>query len=240
MWMICTKEFRQFFSSLTGYIAIVTFLLLNGLFLFVFPDTSLLEYGYASLDGYFRIAPWIFLFLIPTITMKSFSEEYKTGTFEMLKTYPLTPSQIVWGKFFGALFIVFLALLPTIIYAISMQQLSTVGGIDTGSTIGSYMGLLLLGSVFTAIGICTSSFTSNTVIAFILGAVVCLLFYAGFDALASLPIFRNGADYYLQMIGLNFHYKNISRGVIDIRDILYFLGIIYLCAWVMRRNILIR
>ncbi|PZP41562.1 MAG: gliding motility-associated ABC transporter permease subunit GldF, partial [Pseudopedobacter saltans] len=133
MWMICTKECRQFFSSLTGYIAIVTFLLLNGLFLFVFPNTSLLDYGYASLDGYFHIAPWIFLFLIPTITMKSFSEEYKTGTFEMLKTYPLTPAQIVWGKFFGALFIVFLSLLPTVIYAVSMQKLSAVGGIDTGS-----------------------------------------------------------------------------------------------------------
>lgn len=240
MWMICTKECRQFFSSLTGYIAIVTFLLLNGLFLFVFPNTSLLEYGYASLDSYFRIAPWIFLFLIPTITMKSFAEEYKSGTFEMLKTYPLTPAQIVWGKFFGALFIVFLSLLPTIIYAVSMQKLSAVGGIDTGSTIGSYIGLLLLGSVFTAIGICTSSFTSNTVIAFILGAVICLFFYAGFDAIASLPIFQNGADYYLQMIGLNFHYKNISRGVVDIRDLVYFIGIIYLCGLVTRRNLLIR
>ena len=240
MWMICTKECRQFFSSLTGYIAIAIFLLLNGLFLFVFPDTSLLDYGYASLDGYFRVAPWIFLFLVPTVTMKSFSEEYRSGTFEMLKSYPLTPAQIVWGKFLGAFSIVFLSLVPTVVYAVSMQRLSAVGGIDTGSTIGSYIGLLLLGSVYTAVGVCTSSFTSNTVVAFLLSAVVCLFFYAGFDAVASMPLFQNGADYYLQMVGFNFHYKNISRGVVDIRDIVYFLGIIYLCALVSRRNILIR
>src|SRR6476646_5296182 len=138
MLMICTKEWRQFFGSLSGYIAMVVFLLLCGLMLFVFPDTSLLDFGYASLNGFFDIAPWILLFLVPTVTMRSLADEYKGGTFELLKTMPLKPSQIVWGKFFGALLVVALALLPTIIYAVSIQQLSAVGGIDVGATIGSY------------------------------------------------------------------------------------------------------
>ena len=142
MWMICKKEWQQFFSSLTGYIALVVFLLLNGLFLFVFPDTSILDFGYASLGSFFNLAPWILLFLVPVITLRSLADEYKTGTFELLKTMPLTPSQIVWGKFFGALIIVVTALLPTIIYAVSIQQLSVTGGIDIGATIGSYIGLI--------------------------------------------------------------------------------------------------
>ena len=197
MWMICTKEWRQFFSSLTGYIALIVFLLLNGLLLFVFPDTSLLDFGYASLDGFFDLAPWILLFLIPTITMRSFADEYKGGTFELLKTMPLKPSQIVYGKFFGALLIVLLALIPTIIYAFSLQALSAVGGLDVGSTIGSYIGLLLLGAVFTSVGICASSFTNNTVVAFISGAFVCFLLYTGFEAVSKLPVFafRDGLLY---------------------------------------------
>src|SRR2546423_12270742 len=140
MWMICKKEWNQFFSSLTGYIALVVFLLLNGLIFFVFPNTSLLDFGYASLDGFFSLAPWILLFLIPTITMRSLADEYKAGTFELLKTMPLRASQIVWGKYFGALLVVIIALLPTIIYAVSMQRLSAVGGIDVGATTGSYLG----------------------------------------------------------------------------------------------------
>src|SRR6478736_6510626 len=141
MWMICKKEWSQFFSSLTGYIALVVFLLLNGLIFFVFPDTSLLDFGYASLDGFFSMAPWVLLFLIPTITMRSLADEYKGGTFELLKTLPLTSSQIVWGKFFGVLLIVLLALIPTTVYAFSLQHLSASGGIDVGATIGSYIGL---------------------------------------------------------------------------------------------------
>jgi ABC-2 type transport system permease protein len=238
MWRICTKECRQFFSSLTGYIAIIAFLLLNGLFLFVFPETSILDYGYATLDGYFSIAPWIFLILIPMITMRSLAEEYKSGTFELLKTLPLSPAQIVWGKFMGATLIVLLSLLPTIIYAISIQMLSSTGGIDTGSTIGSYIGLLLIGCVFAAIGICTSSFTSNIVVAFISGVILSLLLYKGFDSIGSL--LSSDSDYYIQMFGLNFHYKNISKGVVDIRDILYFLGIIYLCLLVSKRNVILK
>jgi len=237
MWMICTKEWRQFFSSLTGYIALVVFLLLNGLLLFVFPDTSLLDFGYASLNGFFDVAPWILLFLIPTITMRSIADEYKSGTFELLKTMPLTPAQIVWGKFFGALLIVLLALIPTITYAISIQALSAVGGLDVGSTIGSYTGLLMLGAVFTSVGICTSSFTNNTVVAFIGGAFLCFLLYTGFEAVSKLPVFASGMDYYIEMLGIKFHYNSISKGVIDVRDIIYFIGVIFIFLLITQRNV---
>lgn len=237
MWMICKKEWQQFFSSLTGYIALVVFLLLNGLFLFVFPDTSILDFGYASLANFFNLAPWILLLLVPTITMRSLADEYKSGTFEILKTMPLTPSQIVWGKFFGAFIIVVTALIPTIIYVVSIQQLSVTGGIDIGGTIGSYFGLIFLGAVFTAIGICASSFTNNTVVAFITGAFVCFLLYNGFDAISKLPMFTAGWDYYIEMLGINFHYRSMSRGVIDSKDIIYFSGMIVLFLFITKRNI---
>lgn len=214
----------------------IVFLLLCGLMLFVFPDTSLLDFGYASLNGFFEIAPWVLLFLVPTITMRSLADEYKGGTFELLKTMPLTPSQIVWGKFFGALLIVTLTLLPTIIYAFSLQALSAVGGLDVGSTIGSYIGLLMLGAVFTAVGVCTSSFTNNTIVAFVSGAFVCFLLYTGFEAVSKLPVFAAGADYFIEMLGIRFHYNSISKGVIDIRDIVYFLGVIFLFMLVTQRN----
>jgi len=124
MWMICKKEWQQFFSSLTGYIALAVFLLLNGLMLFVFPDTSILEFGYASLSGFFNLAPWVLLLMVPTITMRSFADEFKSGSFELLRTLPLTPAHLVWGKFFGAILITFCAVIPSLIYAVSVQQLS--------------------------------------------------------------------------------------------------------------------
>lgn len=240
MWMICKKEWQQFFSSLTGYIALAVFLLLNGLFLFVFPDSSILDFGYATLAAFFNLAPWILLFLVPTITMRSFADEYRAGTFELLRTMPLTSAQLVWGKFFGALFIVITALVPTIVYAVSVQALSVTGGIDVGGTIGSYIGLVLLGGVFTAIGICASSFTSNTVVAFIAGAFICFLLYNGFEALSKLPVFRAGWDYYIEMLGINFHYRSISRGVIDSRDLVYFFGIIWLSLFITQKNLVSR
>ncbi len=221
--MICKKEWRQFFSSLSGYLAIIIFLLLNGLFLFVFPDTSLLNFGYASLGGFFALAPWVLLFLVPTVTMRSFADEYRTGTFEILKSLPLKAADIVWGKFFGALLIVALALIPTIIYAVSIQSLSSAGGLDIGSTAGSYLGLLFLGATFTAVGIFTSSITNNTIVAFILGAFSCFFLFTGFEAISKLPVFAHGLDYYVEMLGIQFHYANISKGVIDLRDILYFV-----------------
>ena len=239
MWMICKKEWQQFFSSLTGYLALVVFLLLNGLFLFVFPDTNLLDFGYASLGGFFSLAPWLLLFLVPTITMRSFADEYKSGSFEILKTLPLTTSAIVRGKFYGSLLIVFTALVPSIVYAISIQQLSITGGIDMGATIGSYLGLFLLGAVFTAIGIFASSLTNNTVVAFIAGAFLCFLLYTGFDAFSKLP-FLSSVDYTIEMLGFQFHYRSISRGVLDSRDIIYFIGIISLFLFVTRQNLLKR
>lgn len=208
--------------------------------MFVFPNTSLFDFGYATLSNFFSLAPWILLFLVPVITMRSLAEEHKSGTFELLKTMPLSASQIVCGKYFGALLIVLLALLPTIIYAVSIQSLSAVGGIDVGATAGSYIGLLLLGAVFTAVGVCTSSFTNNTVVAFIAGAFVCFFLYTGFEAISQLPVFANGADYYIEMPGINFHYSNISRGVVDLRDIIYFIGIIVLFLFITQRNILKR
>jgi len=238
MWMICKKEWLQFFNSLTGYIALIIFLLLNGLFLFVFPDTSLLNFGYASLNNFFEIAPMLLLFLVPTVTMRSFADEYKQGTFELLKTLPLKPSEIVWGKFFGAAIIVITALLPTIVYAVSMQQLSSIGGIDIGGTLGSYIGLALISTVFVSVGICSSSFTNNTVLAFIVGAFVCFILYSGFETISKLPVFKSGWDYYIEMLGLNFHYKNVSRGVIDTRDVIYFIGVIFLFLFITQRNLL--
>jgi len=237
MWMICKKEWQQFFNSLTGYIALIIFLLLTGLFLFVFPDSNIFDFGYASLGSFFNLAPWVLLFLVPTITMRSIADEYKAGTFELLRTLPLKPAQIVWGKFLGAWLIVIVALLPTIIYAFSVQQLSATNGIDIGGTIGSYIGLLLLGGVYTAIGICASSFTNNTVIAFIAAAFACFLLSAGFEAISKLPFFNAGADYYIEMLGINFHYRSISRGVIDTRDVIYFAAIITLFLLITQRKI---
>ncbi|MDB5248244.1 MAG: transporter permease subunit [Segetibacter sp.] len=237
MWIICMKEWRQFFSSLTGYIAIILFLLLMGLFLFVFPDSSILDFGYATLDNFFSLAPYIMLFLVPTITMRSMADEYKSGTFEILKTLPLSPAKIVWGKYIGCLLVVAVALIPTIIYAVSLQQLSAKGGIDVGGTTGSYLGLLMLGAVYTSVGICTSSFTNNTVVAFILAAFVCFLLYSGFSAISKLPVFAGGPDYYIGMLGIDFHYKSISRGVIDTRDVLYFLAMTVVFLLVTQRNL---
>jgi ABC-2 type transport system permease protein len=240
MWSVCKKEFRQFFSSLTGYIAIIVFLLLNGLFLFVFPDTNLLDFGYATLDKFFELAPWILLLLVPAITMRSFSDEFKSGTFEILQTKPLRRWQIVTGKYAGALGVVLIAVLPTIIYAVSMQSLSAVGGIDTGGTIGSYVGLLFLAAVFVAIGICCSSFTSNAVVAFIAAAFVCFILYSGFSAISKMPALAPGADYYVEMLGIDFHYRSVSRGVLDSRDAIYFFSVILFFLVFTQRNLLKR
>ncbi|MBK5272677.1 MAG: gliding motility-associated ABC transporter permease subunit GldF, partial [Bacteroidia bacterium] len=227
MWAICKKELRQFFSSLTGYIAIIVFLLVNGLVLFVFPD-NILDFGYATLDRFFQLAPWILLLLIPAITMRSFAEEFKTGTYEILQTRPLSRWQIIAGKYFGSLIVVLIALIPTIIYIFSIQNLSSNEGIDIGATIGSYIGLFFLAAVFTAIGICCSSFTNNAVVAFIISLIGCALLYYGFSAISQMPALNSGADYYVEMAGIDFHYRSISRGLIDSRDIIYFLSIIFL------------
>lgn len=237
MWSVCKKEFRQFFSSLTGYIAIIVFLLLNGLFLFVFPDSNILDFGYATLDQFFELAPWILLFLIPAITMRSFSDEFRTGTFEILRTKPLSTWQLVAGKFMGSFLVVLIALLPTILYAITIERLSVQEGIDTGGTIGSYIGLIFLSAVFIAISICCSSITNNAVVAFILSAFVCFIVYSGFTAISQMPALESGADYYVEMLGIDFHYRSVSRGVIDSRDIIYFCSVIIFFLLFTNRNI---
>lgn len=239
MWAICKKELRQFFSSLTGYIAIIVFLLANGLVLFVF-ENNVFDFGYATLDRFFQLAPWILLLLIPAITMRSFSDEFKAGTYEILQTRPLSRWQIVLGKYIGCLTVVVVALLPTIVYFFSIQQLSSTEGIDTGATIGSYIGLFFLAAVFTAIGICTSSFTHNAVVAFIVSLIACALLYYGFSAISRMPGFAGGADYYIEMVGIDFHYGSVSRGAIDTRDIIYFLSMIFLFLVITNRNLLKR
>jgi len=239
MWSVCKKELRQFFSSLTGYVAIIVFLLVNGLMLFVF-DNNILDFGYATLDRFFELAPWILLLLIPAITMRSFADEFKTGTFEILQTRPLSRTQISGGKYFGSLTVAVIAIIPTIIYFFSIQALAANEGIDTGAAIGSYIGLFFLAAVFTAIGICVSSFTSNAVIAFIVSLIACALLYYGFGAISRLAGLAGGADYYIEMLGIDFHYRSISRGVIDTRDIIYFVSLIFLFLTITNRNLLKR
>lgn len=236
MWSVCKKEFRQFFSSLTGYIAIAVFLLVNGLFLFVFPD-NILDFGYTTLDRFFELAPMILLLLIPAITMRSFADEFRSGTYEILQTKPLSSWQVVGGKYLGALLVVIIALVPTVIYAISLNQLSFERALDTGGTTGAYIGLLFLSAVFVAIGICCSSLTGNAVVAFIASAFLCFVIYNGFQAISLISGAGGNADYLIAMLGIDFHYKSVSRGVIDTRDLVYFLSVILFFLVFTNRNL---
>ena len=236
MWSICKKELNQFFSNLTGYIAIIIFLLINAVFLFILNESSIFEFGYASLDKFFELAPWIFMFLVPAITMRSLADEFKAGTFEILKTKPLSSWQIILGKYFSILIVLLLVILPTIIYIVTIKALSAQGGIDSGGILGSYIGLFLLAAVFAAIGLCCSGFTNNAVVAFLISTFSCLILYFGFNALSKLPFFANGFDYYIEMLGIDFHYRSISRGVLDSRDLIYFISIIFLFLLITVKN----
>jgi ABC-2 type transport system permease protein len=227
MWSICKKELGQFFSSLTGYIAIIVFLAINGLVLFVFQD-NILDYGYATLDRFFQLSPWILLLLIPAITMRSFAEEFRQGTFEILQTRPLAHWQIVGGKMLSSFIVVLIALIPTLVYIFTIESLSTGEGLDSGATAGSYIGLFFLAAVFTAISTWISSLTQNMVVSFLVSVVGCALLYYGFSAISKLPVFTGGVDYWIEMIGIDFHYGSISRGLIDSRDIIYFSSVIIL------------
>ena len=228
MYTIFSKDFTDFFNSLVAYITIGVFLIVTGLFLWVFPETSILEYGYASLESLFSIAPYIFMFLIPAITMRSLAEEKKEGTFELLVTRPLTDWQIVLGKYFAALLIIALALLPTLIYYISVYQLGIVkGNVDSGAVIGSYIGLFLLGACFTAIGIFASSISRNQIIAFIIAVFLCFFAFSGLDSISQLLSLQN-YNTLITGLGINEHYQSVSRGVLDTRDLIYFLSFIAL------------
>lgn len=234
MWSVCKKELSQFFSALTGYIAILVFLLVNGLVLFVFRN-NILDNGFATLEEFFDFAPWVMLFLTSAITMRSFADEYKSGTYEVLRTRPLSAWQIVNGKFFGSFIVAAIALLPTLVYYFTINQLASTTGIDAGAAAGSYLGLLFLTAVFTAIGVCCSSFTNNAVVAFIVSIIACVLLFFGFHALSQL--FSGGADYYIEMMGIDFHYQSISRGVLDTRDLVYFLSLIFFFLLITRQNL---
>src|SRR5699024_9739945 len=210
------KEINSFFSNIIGYLAIGVFLLINGLFLWVFEgEFNVLDYGFSSLNPFFKIAPWIFIFLIPAITMRSFSEEKKQGTFELLLTKPLTKWKLILGKYFGNLFVVILALLPTLLYIFTIVKLNQTGqSFDQGELIGSYIGLILLAAVFVAIGIFSSALSKYQIAAFIIAISLCFLCFFAFSGLSNLDLF--GSDIYaLEYLGISFHYESISRGVLD-------------------------
>jgi ABC-2 type transport system permease protein len=227
MLSIFFKEINSFLSSLVGYIAIAVFLLGTGLFMWVFPDYSVVSYGFSSMDSFFMMAPYIFLFLIPAITMRSFAEEIQTGTIELLNTRPLTDWQILIGKYLACLLLIVISIIPTFIYFFSIWELGLPkGNLDVGAIVGSYIGLFFLGAVFASIGIFASSITKNQIVAFIMGLFFCAFAYDAFSSLSRLPIFFGGMDSVVEYLGINFHYASISRGMVDSRDILYFLSVI--------------
>ncbi|WP_275316401.1 gliding motility-associated ABC transporter permease subunit GldF [Tenacibaculum bernardetii] len=221
MYAILKKEFNSFFASPIAYLVIGVFLLVNGLFLWVFKDNfNILNAGFADLSSFFYLAPWLFLFLIPAITMKSFADELNSGTIEILKTKPVTDWQIVLGKFTASLLLVCIALLPTLTYVYTVYLLGNpIGNLDIGSTIGSYLGLLFLAATYTAVGLFTSTLSKNQIVAFILSIFITFILFYGFDAVSD--TLGNS----IQQFGINEHFKSISRGVVDTRDVIYFLSV---------------
>jgi ABC-2 type transport system permease protein len=227
MFAIFRKEFSSFLASPVAFVVLFVFLVSASLFLWWFPDTSILENNFATLHGLFYLAPALFVLLIPAITMRMLAEETQTGTIELLVTRPLSDWQIVLGKFFAALVLVIVALIPTLIYYYSVYQLGEPkGNLDSGGILGSYIGLISLAAVFCAIGIFASSLTSNQIISFILAAFLCALCYLLFELISRLPIFFGKTDDFVERLGLSYHYESISRGVIDTRDMVYFLSLI--------------
>lgn len=228
MLTILKKDLSDFFNSLVAYITVGAFLLVTGLFLWVFPETSILDYGYAGLESFFNTAPYIFMFLIPAITMRSLAEEKKEGTFELLATRPLSDWQIVIGKYLACLLIVIFALLPTMIYYISVYQLGvTTGNIDSGAVIGSYIGLLLMAGCFAAMGVFASSLSKNQIIAFTIAVFLSFFAFSGLDSISQLLSLQD-FDTIITGFGINEHYQSISRGVLDTRDFVFFVSFISL------------
>ena len=233
---ILKKEFNSFFTSPIAYLVIGVFLLINGLFLWVFKDDfNILNAGFADINPFFFLAPWVFLFLIPAITMKSFADEFSNGTIELLKTKPISDWQIVLGKFWASLLLVVIALIPTLTYVYTVYQLGNpVGNLDFGSTIGSYIGLLFLASTYTAIGLFTSTLSKNQIVAFILGVFITFILFYGFDAISN--SFGNNS-LTIKKIGINEHFKSISRGVIDTRDLIYFLSVTFFFLFITKTRL---
>lgn len=242
---IFRKEVAGFFDSLVGFVFLGVFLIATGLFVWVF-EFNVLDTRTANLDQLFYIGPYMFLFMVPAITMRAFSEEISQGTIEFLVTKPITDWQIILGKYLAAVFLVLVSILPTLIYVYSVYQLGNpVGNIDMGATIGAYVGLLFLGCIFAAIGLLTSAASSNQFVAWVLGAFVCFFFFMGFELMADIPLLKSmneyflesgipalsGLDTFLVKLGILEHYTSISRGVIDTRDLVYFLSIVFLALF---------
>jgi ABC-2 type transport system permease protein len=227
MLAIFRKEISGFFSTLTGYIVIIVFLLVNSLFMWVLPgEWNILETAYAGLDTLFFLSPWIFLFLVPAITMRMIAEERRLGTIELIYSKPISERSVIYGKFLASVALVLLSLLPGIVYYLTVYFLGeTRGNIDTGGTLGAFIGLFFLASVYASAGIFSSSLTDNQVIAFILAVLICFILFAGFDSFSYLPGLKKFDDIVIRL-GINEHYKSITRGVIDIRDISYFMSLI--------------
>jgi ABC-2 type transport system permease protein len=225
MLTILSKEFNAFLNSPVAYVVLGVFLIATGLFVWVFPDSSVLDYGYADLQTLFNLAPWIFLFLIPALTMRTFAEEKKAGTIELLLTRPLTDGQIIGGKYLACLLLALLALVPTLLYYYSVYKLgSPEGNIDSAATVGSYLGLALLAAVFAAIGVLASALTRDQIIAFLVAVVGCFLVYSGFDSLAS--VLQGSSAYYVSQLGIAAHYRDLSKGLVDSRDLVYFFSVV--------------
>jgi ABC-2 type transport system permease protein len=236
MYALLVKEINSFLNSLIGYIVIAVFLLTIGLFLWIFPDGNfnILTAGYANIDPLFIITPWVYLLLVPAITMRLFSEEKKTGTIELLLTRPLTEFQVVVAKYLSGVILVIFSLIPTLIYYITVYKISLpVGNVDSGAIWGSYVGLVLLGSAFVAIGLFASALADNQVVAFIISFFLCLFFYKGFEA-ASVLVGVGTLNNIIFGLGINAHYLSMSRGVIDTRDLIYFISIIFLFLFLTR------
>ena len=242
MLSLLKKEINGFFGSITGYVVITVFLLITGLFLWFFPgEMNIPENGYANIDGLFIIAPWVFLFLVPAVSMRMIAEEKKTGTIELLLTRPLTDFQIIFSKYLASIILIAIALLPTLIFYISVYILgSPKGNIDSGAVLGSYLGLFFLASIYASIGLFASALTDNQVVAFLIAVLLSFIIYTGFDYLANIfevSVFNT----VILDLGINEHYKSISRGIIDSRDIVYFFSVSFLflilTGFVVRKQI---
>ena len=226
MFTLFIKEIKGFLTSLIGYIVMIVFLVMTGLFLWVFPlEFNVLDFGFANLDGLFMLAPFVFLFLVPAITMRSFADEKRSGTLELLMTQPLTDLQIVLAKFFAGVVLVIVSVLPTFIYFYSVYHLGLPkGNLDSGSIWGSYLGLVFLGAGFVAIGIFASSLTDNQIVSFILALFISFMLYMGFEFIYTFVI-SGKTGLIIQSLGLSAHYSSMSRGVIDTRDVIYFISV---------------
>ncbi len=231
---IFLKEIRSFFSTLTAYVVITVFLVVTGLFVWVFPDTNVLDSGFAQLDTLFSLSPYIFMFLIPAITMRSFAEEKKAATMELLLTRPLTDWQIILGKYFSCWVLALMALLPTFLYVYTVYQLgSPPGNLDMAAVIGSYTGLASLAAVFTSIGLFASSLSDNQIVAFLIAVFFCFVGYDGFTLVASVNVWAS-YSYTISQLGIDHHYNSISRGLIDSRDLLYFVSFVLVMLWLTK------